>query len=291
MSQYITQLQVSLNEDEENNLRKQGFIKISGDLNKGVGGKFIYLWYKKGQGAPITRIQFTFNDEMSQGLKAAGYQKIDRDLNSGAGGDFIFLWLYRGSSKYDVPIVDLQVSTEATEEAPKFNLGFERLACDLNRKAEGNWIYLWVKREKPTYICDVTATDNYASDAMNFQNAFIRVDEDTNRGAGGASVFIWYRVTTDPQQGLKDLKVSTSDEEYQGFKNQQYQSVNVNLNTGTGGSPVYLWYKKADCSIRSLSLITNMGAVELYDTSGVQVIKKNLNSGNKGATEYLCYYR
>lgn len=290
MSQYITDVQVSLHEAEEAVFQDLGFSKIYVDLNKGVGGKFIYLWYKKGQGEPITRIQFSFTDEMSQGLISAGFNKINKNLNTGTHGDQVYLWFYKGSSEYDVPIMDLQITTEPEDEAQQFRLGWERLACDLNSNAGGNWIHLWVKREKPTYICDIGVTVDFGSDASYFQDGFIRVDENVTRGANEIYIFIWYRQTTDPQRALTDLKISTSDKE--SFKDQQYQRVSVNLNKKPGGDPVHLWYRNDDASIRlrALSVVINKAAVEAYDRAGVPVLKWDLNMFHDGPAEYLCYY-
>lgn len=294
MTTYISHLDVSLDEAEEQKLQSQGFKKINVDLNKGSGGKYIYIWYKNGScPAPITRVQVTFNNEMAVGLINAGYTKIPKDLNAGAKGDYIYLWYFRGHTEYDTPIVGIDVTTDAESEAQKFGLGWEKLACDLNRKAEGNWIHAWVKREKKTYICDVTATATFGSDADYFQNGYIRVDEDTNRGAGGAYAFVWYRQTTNSQRALGDLTVSTNDSEYQSLQQQNYQSVSVNLNEGTKGNEVYLWYKKHVCNnpIKAVTLLINTAALQAYKKSGVNVIERNLNTGNDGGTEYLCVYQ
>ncbi|XP_051810978.1 uncharacterized protein LOC127535962 [Acanthochromis polyacanthus] len=291
MPQYITDLEVSLNENDESHLRAQGFSKIDVDLNKGAKGNYIYLWYKTGSCGAITRIQFSFNEAMSEGLNRAGYQKINKDLNAGAGGDYIYLWFFKGSSEYHVPIVNLDVSI--TDEAQKFKFNWERLACDLNRGAGGCWIYLWVKRENPTYICDLTATSNFQGDDDYLKQGYIRVDEDTNRGAGGAYVFIWYRETTKYEGAIKSLQVSTDDAEYQRFQSQQYKPVNMNLNQGTKGTPVFLWYKKDDCSsgpIKDITLITRRD-VSPFEAVGVEVIDKNFNAGVEGAAELLlCFY-
>ncbi|XP_019207256.1 uncharacterized protein LOC109196971 [Oreochromis niloticus] len=269
--QYITELQVSLDEAEETYLSSQGFIKIDVDLNKGAEGKYIYLWYKKGSSSPITRIQLTFNDGMSRGLITAGYQKINKNLNAGTSGDYIYLWYYRGNSEYDVPIVDLHVSIGAREEAQMFAFGWERLACDLNRKARGKWIYLWVKRERPT-------------------NGYIRVDEDTNRGAGGSFVFIWYRQTTNSQRAITDLKISTDDIDEMLFQYMGFTRVTTDLSKGAGGSYVYLWYKKdSGLPIRAVSVIVNTAAVEQYRYPRVFIRQNNLNSGNNGNTLYLSF--
>ncbi|CAK6963156.1 uncharacterized protein LOC121882517 isoform X2 [Scomber scombrus] len=289
---YITDLDVSINETEEQNLQAKGFKKIDVDLNKGAGGNFIYLWYKKESGAPaITRLQVTFKDIMAAGLINAGYTKIDKDLNAGSGGDYIYLWYYRGQTKYDTPIVDINVITDAKQDDDMVRSGWERLACDLNRKAKGNWIHIWMKREKQTYICDVTATDSFGSDQDHFKNGYIRVDEDTNRDAGGAYVFIWYRQTTDPKRALTALNISTNNTEYQALQQQNYQSVSVNTNEGTKGGPVYMWYKKDGSldPIKAMTVLVNPDAVKSYVKAGATVIEKNLNSGNDGKKEYLCF--
>ncbi|XP_035861579.1 uncharacterized protein LOC118495954 [Sander lucioperca] len=294
MTTYITQLDVSLHEDEEKKLQSQGFKKINVDLNKGAGGKYIYIWYKKeSRSAPITGLQVTFNDDMAVGLINAGYTKIDKDLNAGARGYYLYLWYFRGSGEYHTPIVEIDVTTDAKSEAHKFLQDWERLDCDLNRGAGGNLIYAWVKREKQTYICDVSASDSYGSDTEYFLEGYIRVDEDTNRGANGAYVFIWYRQTTDSQRALRDLKVSTNDLHYQTLKQQGYTSVSVNLNEGTGGNKVYLWYKKRGCNnpIKAITLLLNTDVVQEYKKAGVTVIDRNINLGNNGHTEYLCVYR
>ncbi|KAJ4940152.1 hypothetical protein JOQ06_026461 [Pogonophryne albipinna] len=292
MSSYISELDVSLNEDEERDLLKRGFDKINIDLNKGSGGNFIYLWYKHGS-VPITKVQVSFNDEMVHSLNNAGYTQIPRDLNAGAGGSFLYLWFCKGSGEFDTPIVDISVTADGNHEAEKFGFGWQRVACDLNREAGGNWIHVWLKREKQTYICDVAASDSYGSDIVYFKNGYIRVDEDTNRGAGGASVFIWFRQTTDPKKALKDLQVSINDDQCREYQQQDYQQVDVDLSKGAGGNTVFLWYKKegSNPQIKAIGLLLNKDAVKEYPKSGVSVIQKNLNEGHKGNVEYLYVYQ
>lgn len=290
---HITDIEVSLDEAQESQLRARGFIKINVDLNKGARGNYIYIWYKKGCGPAVTGIQITFMDQMSEGLIKAGYHKIDKDLNAGAGGDFIYLWYCKDSQQYNIPIVDLDVTVDAADEAEKFKNGWESPACDLNRntKQKGNWIYLWLKREKTTYICDITASAGFeGSDLLN--DGYIRLDEDTNRGGGGAYVFVWYRLTTDTKKAIRELQVSTSDADYQAFQIQGYTPVNQDLNQGTGGNPVFLWYKKDNsCKtpIMNVTLIANAAAKQVYEQVGIEVIDKNLNTRNRGNVLYLCF--
>ncbi|KAJ4940681.1 hypothetical protein JOQ06_026977, partial [Pogonophryne albipinna] len=133
MSTYISELEVSLNADEERDLRRTGFNIIDGNLNAGVGGNAIRLWYKYGS-VPITKVQVSFNNEMADGLIKAAYKKIYKDLNAGAGGCDLYLWYSQGSGEFDTPIVEISVTTDAANEGEKFASGWERVACDLNRE-------------------------------------------------------------------------------------------------------------------------------------------------------------
>lgn len=294
MPEYITELQVSWNKDDEEIYSKQGFSKIPVNLNQGTVGNIIYLWYKKGMGPGITNIQFSFSQEMTNGLLEAKYTKIDKNLNEGARGDEIYLWYSK--SVENVPIVDIDVTEDADAEAQKFKDTWERLACDLNRNAGGNLIYMWVKREKQTYISGIKTTINCSEDGDNFNNGYIRVDENTNRGTNergspAPTIFLWYRLSTYPKDAFRDLKVSTNPSEYEKYQKEGYLPVNQDLNEGTGGNKVYLWYKKGGSKnpIKALTVITNQGAVGPYQRAGVNVIQESLNTGNNGVPIYVCF--
>ncbi|XP_037830484.1 uncharacterized protein LOC108248094 [Kryptolebias marmoratus] len=284
MSKYITELQVSLNKSEEFKFIEQGLHKIPHNLNKGAGGNTIYLWYKKGDRPGITRIQLSYDHDTSLGLIKAGYTKINKNLNEGACGNNIFLWYHSGSSESKVPIVDLHVTTEPSDAAKYMADGWEPLSCDLNRNAGGKWIHLWMKREKQTYIKEITATNTNDGDDQLFQDGYIRLDENTNRGIRAKQIFIWFLPTTKPGEALGDLLISTNDDEFTNFIQQEYKpAAQQDLNEGTGGNQVYLWYKKEVPSknpIQSMMLILDQTAVQPFQSAGVNVIKKDLNKGN-----------
>ncbi|XP_037616494.1 uncharacterized protein LOC119482734 [Sebastes umbrosus] len=273
-------------------LRSQGFTRMACPPTKATKGNARSFWFKHGTGiAPITRIQLTFNDEMSVGLIKAGYKKLPTPFIPEPGADPIYIWFFQGSGEYDTPIVDLEVTTTAEEEALKFQEGWEKLACDLNRGAGGSWLYIWVKREKPTFICDVAVTDSFKSGERYFQDGWIRVDVDAHKGAGGEHIFIWYRQTTDPKRALSDLKVSTTKCEFQALQQQEYQPVNLNFNELCGSPPLYLWYKREESGkpIKALTLVLDTAAVPVYKKAGIPVIEKDLNPGTKDHIEYLCF--
>lgn len=288
----ITKLNVSTSKDEEEILSAQGYQLINVDLNEGTGGKQVFLWYKTECGnKPVTRIQFSFFNNMKSGLADAGFTLVNRDLNAGVCGDHIFLWYFCGSTEYDNPIVQLTVTKDAREEPALLQDGWERVGCDLNRKAEGNFIYLWVKREKPSYICEITASVDFTSDKHLFELGYTRVDEDTSRGAGGNYVFLWYRRTTDRTKALTALDVSISRQEETNLQSKGFKKVAVNLNKGTSGHDVYAWHIKEGCEsqIQAMVLLINCKAWIEYQKAGINFVDRNLNVGNKGWEMYIAY--
>lgn len=60
---------------------KEGFQKVSGDLNKGAGGDYIYMCIKKGGSEePLLDMQVvTGDDSMDIGACPRGYNIIDQD--------------------------------------------------------------------------------------------------------------------------------------------------------------------------------------------------------------------
>ncbi|XP_055013371.1 uncharacterized protein LOC129410095 [Boleophthalmus pectinirostris] len=293
MAPVITALDVSTNTEEEKELQAKGFHKIPTNLNEGIpGADNIYLWYQKGDQPAVTRVQVTFNKEMEVGLK--DYVKIEKNLNSGTTGVPIYMWYSRAAGTYDVPIVDVTVTAQASSEANYLTARgvWEQVTCNLNLEAGGNYVYAWLKRQKPIYICNVTATNTYDRDVTLFNNGYTRVDVNTNlRAEGGTEVFIWYRKTTDEESSLSALNISTNDKEYEDMQKAGFKLVDVNLNENTSGDRVYLWRKtEPDLDkVRGLVLLLNMNAVDSYKAAGINVIERSLNTGNRGATIYMCH--
>lgn len=292
MAKQITKLAASVSNEEKEILGAQGYKFINADLNEGTGGNQVLLWYKTESGKkPLTRIQFSFFNDMKSGLAEAGYELVNKDLNAGVRGDHIFMWYFCGETEHDIPIVGLRVTKDAREEPTLLQDGWERLGCDLNRNAGGNFIYLWVKREKPSYICEITASVDFTSDNHLFELGYTRIDEDTNRKAGGNDVFLWYRRTTDKSKALTALNVSTSLQEEVKLQSEGFTKLSVNLNKGTGGNDVYAWHMKAGCEsqIQAIVLLINCKAFSEYQKAGINFVDENLNEGNKGWPMYIAY--
>ncbi|CAN9512838.1 unnamed protein product [Ophioblennius macclurei] len=268
----ITHLQISLDKAQEAQFREQGYNLVPGNLNKGAGGNRVFLWYKDEPGDNITRIQFSYSDEMAKCLSDAGYYKIKKNINAGTGGDEIYLWYFRGITDADVPIKGLHVSLDANNEAQMLQSGYEKLICDLNRWAGGNWIYLWVERDVPMYISDVRATTSWNGVDQLLCDGYTRIDDYINKFVNQDRVYIWYLKTTDQGKAIRDLQLSKSEEEYNNLQKQGYKVVNMDLNGGTGRDQIFLWYKKEqqDGPIKSMGMITQRVLKE-YERVGATI--------------------
>ncbi|XP_023199800.1 uncharacterized protein LOC111610332 isoform X1 [Xiphophorus maculatus] len=290
MPKFITHIDISLNGDEELWFSNNGYTKLPLDLNKEAGGNDVFLWYKTGDYRAITRIQFSFNDWMKKGLMNEGYHLVNKDLHNGAGGSNVSLWFFKGYTECDVPIVELDLSTNEADDTKKVQPQWERSACDLNRGAGGDWIHLWMKRQHQTYICDIQASDGDISNHELLRQGYTRIDEDINRDSGGPDIFIFYQQTTDEKKAITDLKISTDTKESRLVK-AGYQKVKTNLNDGTRGTPLYLWYKKDETNKPPITFITvvNMMAKEEYVKAGFNVIDTDLNLKNSGHKMFLCF--
>ncbi|XP_015254740.1 PREDICTED: uncharacterized protein LOC107100679 [Cyprinodon variegatus] len=90
-----------------------------------------------------------------------------------------------------------------------------------------------------------------------------------------------------------NLPVSVNQEEEKEYKSLRYDRVPTNLNEGTAGPDVFLWYKKESSKdpIRMITLLVDPAAPRMFKIAKATVINKNLNEGNKGTPEYLCFSR
>ncbi|MBM7408410.1 MAC/perforin domain-containing protein [Methanococcus maripaludis] len=139
-SQYcITDLSV-IESDKGGAAPPYGFKKVDMDLNKGAGGKYIYLCYKEGLDTttPITDIK-VLNGKHAKAPQ--GYTKINVDLNHKAGGKYIYL-AYSRQTNND-PIRSVVVVKGKHANAP---YGYEKIDYDLNKGAGGEYLYLCYSR-------------------------------------------------------------------------------------------------------------------------------------------------
>ncbi|KAG9261632.1 hypothetical protein AMEX_G25217 [Astyanax mexicanus] len=250
-----------------------------------------FIWYKKESLSSINRIQFSFRPEMEAGLTAAGFKKVNRNLNARTKGDQIFLWYMSGTTEFDVSIVDLRVTISVTDEPVLFKSGWERLGCNLNLGVAGDPVYLWVKRNKQTYISDIRGSECFTVDTDNFKKGFFRVDQNTNGGAKSTLVFLWYQRTTDADaSGMTSLGVSLCADDEDHLKKKHFVRGDTNLHCAKCGNAVYLWYKPGETSkIQYFTVLVGEEARRVYKEHGCNVVEKNLSSCSITPL-YIAYY-
>lgn len=129
----------------------QDFDKIAVDLNRKAGGKYIYLCKKHGRGCPLIDIKVL---EGKQAKPPRGYKKIDVDLNKGAGGKYLYFCYSKATDSVDVqdPIIDIKIISTSSKSQKSPGAGWEKNPVDLNWGAGGDYIYMYTKKAKTTYI-------------------------------------------------------------------------------------------------------------------------------------------
>lgn len=286
----ITAIGVLKNEGEAMQQQEKTII----NLKQSKSGNAVYLWSEKKKGGfAITRVQCSFNEDMCAGLSEAGYIKIDFPIPTADGP--VFLWYFCGSTKFDIPIVEIGLSFTPEEDCDMMKQGFDRAFCNLSDEY-GTSVFVWVKRDKPTFIYDVTATNDYDGDAKLFEAGYNRIDQPTNTIFCGhkSANFLWYRLTTDAKNALTNLQISTNPDEYQQYTLQRYTFVDANLNQGSGGRAVYLWYKKEEgknmLPVKSMLLLHHKFVIKICEGFGILTIDKNINEGNCGY-RYLSFLK
>lgn len=117
-----------------------GWSFIPTDLNKGAGGDYIYLGYKRGSGTPVSNITFAAYDESQKGNPKPDWNWNPIDLNRGAGGKYIYVFWKQDQKA--TPIVGLMVL--ATDNAQPIKIGgWTAIDQDLNQGAGGKYIWCY----------------------------------------------------------------------------------------------------------------------------------------------------
>jgi len=128
-----------------------GYTKANIDLNRGVGGKFIYLWKKIGPPAKpsdaISRVYVLNGKGPNRGKTQGTETALDTDLNAGAGGDFLYLAFSRNPRLN--PILDIDGKTDENLSTARKLISREwtLVNSDLNKGAGGHFVYLQVKSD------------------------------------------------------------------------------------------------------------------------------------------------
>ncbi len=145
----ITELQII---SGKNSNAPKGFEKIPVDLNKGAGGDYLYLCYKKEEATAGIIDILVLHDKKADGKGTecpAGYEKIGADLNKKAGGEFIYLAYKKGSAEQSdkFGITDLSVLDVGMINSNVIHTYKDYIVrpIDLNKGAGGDYLYLAYK--------------------------------------------------------------------------------------------------------------------------------------------------
>lgn len=122
---------------------RPGWQRIEVDLNRGVGGDFLYIIYRREIGASPLRDLMVVKGQHA--APPAGYVKIPIDLNKGAGGDWLFLCYSRAGSNPPIVALDVVAGSSSVRIPP----GFTKVPVDLNAGcgAHTPYIYLCYRRD------------------------------------------------------------------------------------------------------------------------------------------------
>jgi hypothetical protein len=186
-----------------------GYVKNPLDLNKGAGGEYIYLCYKKESfgdtnkyGDVITDIVVTsgslaskiVDDLFDSEYQDRGYTKVGVDLNIGAGGAYLYL-LYR-KEIYGLTcnsgVTDIVFITGKDAAVPP---GYTKVNVDLNKGAGGDYIYLCYKTASLTATPVLREWMKYIRDDISIADMSIPGTHDSAMWADnmntGASALSW----------------------------------------------------------------------------------------------------
>lgn len=126
------------------------FVKIPVDLNRGAGGRYIYLCFRRGEGIPVDGLAVILGPQTPP---PPGYKKLPTDLNEGARGEYIYCCYRNGTG---LPLTDVvAISSRKDDQQPPQSydhVPYSKVPVDLNKGAGGDYIYFYYLRRQPEVI-------------------------------------------------------------------------------------------------------------------------------------------
>jgi hypothetical protein len=116
--------------------------------------------------------------------------------------------------------------------------GYKKIDFDLNKGAEGEFIWLCYKRsdnESEAIRALFIADDEQPNPPAGYQ----KIDVDLNAGAGGKFIWLCYTKNAGIGKPLTDIIVGGS-----GAPSPEYTKLDYDLNKGAGGEFIYIYYKQ-----------------------------------------------
>jgi hypothetical protein len=111
------------------------------DLNKGLGGNFIYIGWQRGavNDNPVTQIDFEAFGEIQNVNPRGDWEWNPLDLKAGAGGKFIYVFWKRGGA---TPVYNIALIVTPSNTPPPI-AGYTPIYVDLNAGAGGPYIWAY----------------------------------------------------------------------------------------------------------------------------------------------------
>ncbi|MDD5924360.1 MAG: metallophosphoesterase [Clostridia bacterium] len=159
-------------------LEKNGYTVIDKDLNAGAHGDYVYMGYKKSSNRAdaLTDIKLSCDvgDPYSSYVSMVNNKKFTYsplstiDLNEGAGGDYIYA--YYTKELCSGGITDVRIDTNKYLAGYKTATWFSDLTnpADLNKGAEGEYIYIHYKTNDTDVQYDIKQLQNELDKANSF---------------------------------------------------------------------------------------------------------------------------
>ena len=175
------------------------WVQIQQDLNKGAGGDFLYVQYRKQEVQPITDL-FLKTGGINEPCEL-GYETVSMDLNQGSGGTYIHLCAAR--IKEHQPIYDIQVrSYSIPTDFPGLS-GYHNVASsaspdgsvaqDLNSGSGGKYIYMYYNTfafGQP--IMDISFVSSSSKQTTGADPRWTFSSQDLNEGTGGDYIYLTF---------------------------------------------------------------------------------------------------
>jgi hypothetical protein len=115
---------------------------IPQDFNRGVHGKWIFVYYKLGEGNPLSGLRMIRSERKNDVTVPAGWTKIDKDLKAGAGGQFIYLCKICTPGAPRIKMLKAGCGDSVESAVKDFNHGDIVVMQDVNEGVHGKFIYL-----------------------------------------------------------------------------------------------------------------------------------------------------
>lgn len=240
----VTRIQFSFNSEMKTGLADAKYEMINKDLNAGVGGDHIFLWYFCGptQSENILRLEVTKSASEEPSLLKDGWERLGCNLNRNAGGNYIYLWVKREKTTY---IYEIQATVDYFADKLFFMAGYTRVDENANRNTTGNPVFLWFKNTvNPSQgysALDVSINPRDESNLL--ANNFKKIAINLNTGAGGNQVYLWTKNDQCPTKKIQNMQILINPQAWVAYQSTGAIIIDRNLNEGNAGQQMYLAYK------------------------------------------------